>query len=513
MDAKVRPWHRMGAMETQRIKCKSFRLEYAMNKNKTKSFGFVLSICLVLIFGAPSQQASVSQAYTHTDLTDRVDELFKQWDRNDSPGAAVGIFKDGRIIYARGYGIANLEYSLPWTPQTPSRTGSISKQFVGMCIAILVEQGNLSLDENIQKYFPDWPDYNGQITLKHLLYHTSGVREYLILVELMGKPEGSGYVYTPNELVRTLARQKELNFKPGEMYSYSNSGYFLLSEIVSRVSGVKTSTYAKNNLFDPLGMKSSHFHDDPNKIVKNRAYGYSPKRGGGYRIDIVRLEVIGDLGVFTTIEDFLKWDQNFYKNKLGKGTQDLMETVLTKGKLNNGEEISYGFGLRIDNYRGLKTISHGGSAVGYQAQFMQFPGQKFSVAILSNLSNFPTGRIARQIADLYLADLFKEPPSTRERRRRKIPEAISLPESQLQEYTGKYYSDELDITYTFKLENTSLILELRETSHKLSPYANDSFGWQERKLDFTREEDNKITGFTLEEGIVKNMKFTKIDSE
>jgi CubicO group peptidase (beta-lactamase class C family) len=484
-----------------------------MNKNKKKFLGIVLLISFVLIFGASATQARVSQAYTHTDLTDKVDELFKQWDRNDSPGAAVGIFKDGRIIYARGYGIANLEYSLPWTPQTPSRTGSISKQFVGMCIAILAEQGKLSLDENIRTYFPDWPDYNGRITLKHLLYHTNGIREYLTLVELMGKPEGSGYVYTPSELVRTLARQKELNFKPGEMYSYSNSGYFLLSEIVSQVSGEKTSAFAKKYLFDPLGMKSSHFHDDPNKIVKNRAYGYSPKKEGGFRIDIVRLEVIGDLGVFTTIEDFLKWDQNFYKNKLGNGTQELIKTVLTKGKLNDGNELSYGFGLRIDNYRGLKTIGHGGSAVGYQAQYMQFPDQKFSIAILANLSNFPTGRIAGQIADLYLADLFKEPPSPRQRRRREIPEKISLPVSQLKEYAGKYYSDELDFTYTFKVENSDLILEIRETLYKLSPYAVDSFGWRGRKLDFNRDEENKITGLSLEEGIVKNVKFKRIDSE
>lgn len=482
-----------------------------MNKNKAKSFGFVLSIAFLLFFCVSTQQASVSQAYTHTDLTDRVDELFKEWDRNDSPGAALGIFKDGRIIYARGYGIANLEYSLPWTPQTPSQTGSISKQFTGMCIAILAEQGKLSLDDNIRKYFLDWPDYNGQITLKHLLYHTSGVREYLTLVELMGKAEGSGYVYTPKELVRTLLRQKELNFKPGEMYSYSNSGYFLLSEIVSQVSGEKTSTFAKKYVFDPLGMRNTHFHDDPNEIVKNRAYGYSPIKGEGFRIDEVRLKVIGDLGVFTTIEDFLRWDQNFYKNKLGKGTQELIRTMLTEGKLNNGEELSYGFGLRIDNYRGLKTINHGGSAVGYQAQFMQFPDQKFSIVILSNLSTFPTGRIAKQITDLYLADQFKEAPSTTQKRCCKIPEPISLPVSQLKEYIGKYYSDELDFTYTFKVENRNLILELRETSHLLSPYAIDSFGWQRRKLDFIRDKENRIIGFTLEEGIVKNMKFTKID--
>lgn len=484
-----------------------------MRKIKKKFLRLILTAYFLFIVSGSALQASGFQAYTHTDLTDQVDELFKKWDRNDSPGAAVGIFKDGRIIYARGYGIANLEYSLPWTPQTPSRTGSISKQFVGMCVAILAEQGKLSLDDNIQKYFPDWPDYTGPITLKHLLYHTSGVREYLTLVELMGKPEGSGYVYTPKELVRTLVRQKELNFKPGEMYSYSNSGYFLLSEIISQVSGEKTSAFAKKYIFDPLGIKNTHFHDDPNRIVKNRAYGYSPKEDGDYRIDIVRLEVIGDLGVFTTVEDFLKWDQNFYNNKLGKGTQDLIKTMLTKGKLNNGEELSYGFGLSLDNYRGLNTISHGGSAVGYQAQYMQFPDYKFSVVILSNLSTFPAGRIARQIADLYLADQFKEPPSQRRRRRRQIPEVISLPESQLKGYAGKYYSEELDFNYIFKVENASLVLELRETLHPLSPYAIDRFGWNGRTLEFIRDEENKIAGFTLEEGIVKNMKFTKTDSE
>jgi CubicO group peptidase (beta-lactamase class C family) len=380
-----------------------------------------------------------------------------------------------------------------------------------MCIAILAEQGKLSLDDNIRTYFPDWPDYDGQITLKHLLYHTSGVREYLTLVELMGKPEGSGYVYTPKELVRTLLRQKELNFKPGEIYSYSNSGYFLLSEIVSQVSGEKTSAFAKKYVFDPLGMRNTHFHDDPNEIVRNRAYGYSPLKGGGFRIDEVRLEVIGDLGVFTTIEDLLKWDHNFYANRLGRGTQELIKTMLTRGRLDNGEELSYGLGLRIDDYRGLKTISHGGSAVGYQAQFMQFPDQKFSIVILANLSTFPAGRIARQIADLYLADQFKEPPSTTPKRRPQTPEPISLPVSQLKEYAGKYYSDELDFTYTFKVEDRDLILELRETAHRLSPYAVDSFGWQGRKLDFIRDKENKIMGFVLEEGIIKNMKFTKID--
>lgn len=481
--------------------------------SKQKLFaGFVFCLSMALVFGVKTQTAVACQAYTHNALTDKVDEMFRQWDKDDSPGAAVGILKDGRIIYARGYGIANLEYTLPWTPQTPSRIGSISKQFIAMCIAILTEQGKISLDDNIRKYIPDWPEYNGSIKLKHMLHHTSGVREYLTLVELMGKPEGSGYVYTPKELVRTLSRQKELNFKPGDEYSYSNSGYFLLSEIVSRVSGMETSAFAKKYIFDPLGMNNTHFHDEPNMIVKNRAYGYSPKKEDGYRLDILRLKVIGDLGVFTTIEDFLKWDQNFYENKLGDGTQNLINMMQTRGKLNNGEVIPYAFGLNISHYGGLKLVSHGGSAVGYQAQYMQFPDQRFSVVILSNLSNFSPGQIARKIADLYLADQFTESPTPRQRQRPRgeMPKPVKLSSSQLQTYVGDYYSDELDITYALDLESNNLVLKLRETSSILTAYSTDNFGWGRKRLEFKRDREKRIIGFVLQAGRVKNLKFQKI---
>jgi len=483
-----------------------------MGCSKKLFIRLVFWVSFVLVLGVSTQKAMVYQVYTHNILTDKVDEMFKQWDKKNSPGAALGIFKDGRIIYARGYGIANLEYSLPWTPQTPSRTGSISKQFVAMCIAILAEQGKLSLDDDIRKYIPDWPEYNGPITLKHLLHHTSGVRDYLTLVTLIGKPEGSGYVYTPEELLRMLSRQKELNFKPGEKFSYSNSGYFLLSEIINRVSGMKTSSFAKKYIFGPLGMNSTHFHNDPNLIVKNRAYGYSPKKDGGYRLDILRLQVIGDLGVFTTIENFLKWDQNFYDNKLGNGTQNLINMMLTPGKLNNGKEIPYSFGLDIRNYRGLRTISHDGSAVGYLAYYIQFPDLRFSIVILSNLSSFDLDRIAKEIPDLYLADQFTKPPAPRHihRPRKKKPEPITLSLPQLIEYIGKYYSDELEIIYTLLVENNNLVLKLRETSNTLTPYSTESFGWGRRNLNFTRDGEKKITGFVLQAGRVKNLRFQKL---
>ncbi|MFC2164226.1 serine hydrolase domain-containing protein [Acidobacteriota bacterium] len=481
--------------------------------------GFALGLSFFLLIGFSPLSAGAHQAYTHTDITDKVDALFEQWDRKDSPGGALGIFKDGRIIYARGYGIANLEYSLPWTPQTPSRTGSISKQFIAMCVAILVEQGKLSIEDDIQKFLPGWPDYGEPIKIRHLLYHTSGIREYLTLVELLGKSEGSGYVYTPRELVDILSSQKELNFKPGEMYSYSNSGYFLLAEIISRVSGIKTSAFARKHIFGPLGMNNTHFHDNPNMIVKNRAYGYAQDKNGGYRLNILRLEVIGDLGVFTTVKDFLKWDQNFYENKLGKGTQDLIKTILTRGKLNNGKEIPYAYGLNTDHYRGLRTISHGGSAVGYQASYLQFPDQKFSVVILSNLSTFRPGRIAREIADLYLKAQFTEPPLSRQRQRpsrqKLTPISLSLP--QLKEYAGTYYSDELKINYVLTMENENLTLTLRDTPYNLKAYSLDNFVWQsfesEFELKFMRNKENDITGFKLQEGIVKNIEFKKVGEE
>ena len=353
--------------------------------------------------------SALGQAYPRTELTTQVDELFAEWDGEISPGAVVGIFMDGRIIYSKGYGVANLDYGIPITPQSVLRIGSISKQFVAMCIVILAEQGKLSFDDDIRAYLPEMPDYGKQITIRHLLHHTSGIREYLTLVDLIGKPEGSVFGYTTPELVDLLSRQQNLNFAPGDRFSYTNSGYFLLAEIVTRVSGLKASFFAQENIFKPLGMTHTRFYDDPNAIIQDQALGYSPRRDGGYRLDILRSEVIGDLGVITTIEDFLHWDNNFYENKLGAGTSELIATMFTRGRTDAGEELSYALGVEFGSYRGLNTMGHGGSAVGYVAEFLQFPEQKLSVVILSNLSSFSPGRLARQVANLYLAGQFSEP--------------------------------------------------------------------------------------------------------
>ena len=453
-----------------------------------------------------------AQTYPRTELTTQVDELFAEWDGEISPGAVVGIFMDGRIIYSKGYGVANLDYDIPITPQSVLRIGSISKQFIAMCIAMLAEQGKLSFDDDIRTYLPEMPDYGNQVTIRHLLHHTSGIREYLALVNLIGKPEGSVFGYTTRELVELLSRQQRLNFKPGSQFSYTNSGYFLLAEIVTRVSGMKASAFAQENIFEPLSMTQTRFYDDPNAIIRNQAFGYSPKRDGGYRLDILRSDVIGDLGVITTVEDFLHWDNNFYENKLGAGTKNLITMMFTRGRTSSGEDLSYALGLEFDSYRGLKTMGHGGSAVGYVAEFLQFPEQRFSVVILSNLSSFRPGRIARQVADLYLANQFSEAQASdeRDRTRPDAPEPVERLTPELEAFIGDFYSEELDFVYSFMVEGSSLQFEIRGSRMELLPLSEDQFGWGRRELNFFRDESGIVSGFTLDAGDVQDLNFQKI---
>ena len=466
----------------------------------------------VLVAWLLFSDSSSAQAYPRTELTIQVDELFAAWDGETSPGGVVGIFMDGRIIYSKGYGVANLDYDIPITPQSVLRIGSISKQFVAMCIAILAEQGKLSFDDDIRTYLPEMPDYGNQITIRHLLHHTSGIREYLALVNLIGKPEGSVFGYTTRELVELLSRQQKLNFEPGSQFSYTNSGYFLLAEIVTRVSGMKASAFAQENIFEPLSMTQTRFYDDPNAIIRNQAFGYSPKRDGGYRLDILRSDVIGDLGVITTVEDFLHWDNNFYENKLGARTKDLITMMFTRGRTSNEEELSYALGLEFDSYRGLKTMGHGGSAVGYVAEFLQFPEQRFSVVILSNLSSFRPGRLARQVADLYLADQLSEVQASdeRDRTRPDAPEPVERPTPELEAFIGDFYSEELDFVYSFMVEGSSLQFEIRGSRMELLPLSEDQFGWGRRELNFFRDESGIVSGFTLDAGDVQDLNFQKI---
>jgi CubicO group peptidase (beta-lactamase class C family) len=452
-------------------------------------------------------------------LFEKVDKLFVSWDKPDSPGCALGIIHDGKLIYARGYGMANLEHNIPISSKSIFRIGSTSKQFVAMCMALLEEEGKLSLDDNLRKFLPQMPKYSEGITIRHLIHHTSGIRDYLTLAEIAGLRDDD--YFTDAEVVDLLVRQKELNFKPGKQHLYSNSGYFLLSQIIKKVSGKSLREYADDKIFQPLGMTHTHFHDDHTEIVKNRASGYAPKKGGGYVISMTTLPMTGDGGVFTSVEDLFLWDQNFYDNKLGNSGQSLIEKVQAPGVLNSGEQLDYAFGLRIVNHKGLTLVGHGGAFVGFRADMIRFPDLKFSVICLANLSRFNPGVITRKVADIYLADLYLEKSEDWEKLEPKKPSSkgiskgdFQLTPEELQIYVGKYYSEELDTAYILRIKKGRLFLQ-QENPHKsypkaaLRPTSDDKFQVERFKLSFIRSEKKDIIGFRVNAGRVQNIFFEK----
>ena len=393
-----------------------------------------VAVAVCALEGATAVALPSNPTQTDKDsVSERVDKVFAQWDKPESPGCELAVIKDGQIVYKRGYGMANLEHNIPLSPASIMDTGSVSKQFTAVAIALLAEQGKLSLDDDIRKYLPEIPQYETPITIRHLIHHTSGLRDYLTLMALAGMRDDDHYV--DGEVMNLLARQKELNFKPGSEFLYSNSGYFLLSQIVKRASGKSLREFADSNIFKPLGMARTEFYDDHTEIVKNRAASYVPRKGGGFQIAATTLDMVGDGNVFTCVEDLFLWDQNFYHNKLGKGGPELINQTLTTGTLNNGEKIDYAFGLVAAQYRGLKIVEHGGAFIGYRAMTMRFPDQRFSVILQCNLGTMNPGNLARRVADIYLADQLKAEVN---RAGASDAKFIDLSEPELKDKTGAY---------------------------------------------------------------------------
>src|SRR6266403_2526199 len=308
------------------------------------------------------------------------------------------------MVYAKGYGLANVEQNVPITPQSVFDIGSTSKQFTAASILLLQKQSKLSINDDVRKYIPELPDYRQKVTILHLLNHTSGLRDYLTLMDLAGIHIDS--VTTDEDALQIVSRQQALNFAPGSDWLYSNTGFFLLSVIVKRVSEKTLREFAGENIFTPLAMTHTQFRDDHTSLIANRAMAYDAKeKAPGYRLNVSYFEQTGDGAVHTSVEDLLKWDENFYSGQIGG--KEFLSEVQEQGKLNTGKVLDYAKGLFIQDYRGLHTVSHGGSWGGYRAELLRFPEQHFSVACLCNLGSArPSGR-ARQVADIYLGSLMK----------------------------------------------------------------------------------------------------------
>jgi len=420
--------------------------------------------------------------------TREVDKLFAPWDKTTSPGAALAIIKDGEIIYKRGYGMAKLEDDLVMTPSKIFDIGSVSKQFTAACVALLALEGKLSLEDDVRQYIPELPVYGRPITLRHLLHHTSGLRDYNTLLSLAGfRPDSD--CPTVEEALEIICRQKGLNHPPGEEYSYTNTGYFLLGQIVERVSGKSLNQFAQERIFQPLGMKNTFFQDNHHQIIKNRASGYAPE-GENFRLEMSNWDEVGDGNVYTTVEDLYLWDQAFYNYKLGR---ELMDMLHTQGKLNNGQTIDYAFGLVIGSYRGLRTVSHSGSWAGFRASLIRFPEEKFSIICLSNLSTFNPAAISYKIADIYLADKFKE-----EIKKEKPQEirAFPLSERELREKCGNYKEIKFGLWLVLSLEKEKLKAQIGRQELLLTPVSQNTFqtwlGESPITLEFSRDEKGQI---------------------
>ncbi len=444
-------------------------------------------------------------------IAPRVDSVFSEYDRTDSPGCALGVIRNGELIYARGYGMANLDLGVAITPASVFRIGSTSKQFTAAAVVLAEQAGELSLDDDIREYLPEMPDYGRTITIRDLLHHTSGIRDYIGLMYLSGLREDDWF--TDDEVVAMVARQQATNFEPGSEFLYSNSGYFLISQIIKRASGLTLRHYAQEQIFRPLGMTHTHFHDDHKEIVANRASGYQPVRGGGFRISMTTLDMVGDGGVFTTVEDLLKWDRNFYEPRVGGA--DFVQTMLRRGMLTNGDTLSYALGLGHVTYRGLPTVRHGGAWVGFRAQMIRFPEQRFSVICLCNLATANPTRLAERVADVYLADLL-EPVEEREERggRRSESEAAEAPEysaAELAAFAGTYYSEELDADYRIYLEEGELRVQRgRGDPVPVRPTGTDEFEVEGAGVTFERDDHGRPESFVLDAGRVRGIRFLRV---
>jgi len=525
-----------------------------------------------------------------------IDSIFAKWDKPGVPGCTLGIMKDGKLIYARGYGMANLEYGIRNTSNSVFRIGSTSKQFTAACIIRLAEQGKLSLDNTLDKFYPEFPAYAEKITIRHLLNHTSGIRDYLILSYLKGL--GDDDYYTDDDVMQWLTHQTELNFQPGEEHLYSNSGYWLLGQIVNKAAGMPMADYAAKEIFKPLGMNNTHFHTDHTQIVKKRASGYEPD-GAGYKICMTTLGLIGDGGVFTTVNDLKKWDDAYYKSDVL--SRRFWNMMTERGILNNGDTLDYACGLVVSTHKGLKTISHGGAFVGYRTQLLRFPEQHFSVAILTNRADANPSRMAYKVADIFLADKYTDKTEKQPAKKQNEPatkpdviftlkqltgtfsiepgvdmelkikndtlnitqlwnnssynvvakngntyqipgeasisfvfselkdgiahvmtihqnggkavcqrkKEVDLSGIDLADYAGNYYSTELDVTYIITLADNSLKLKIRNHERAdMNIIDVDQYSSNGTILRFSRQND-KVSGFYLDAGRVKNLGFVK----
>jgi CubicO group peptidase (beta-lactamase class C family) len=410
-----------------------------------------------------------------------VDELFQKMDTTVTPGCALAVVKDGRILYERGYGMADLDHNIPITPATVFHVASMSKQFMAASIVLLAQEGKLSLDDPVRKYIPELPDFGVPITIRQLIHHTSGLRDQWDLLGLAGWRYSLDLI-TDEDVLHVMSRQRDLNFPPGSRHLYSNTGYTLLAQIVKRVSGQSFREFTTSHIFEPLQMNNTRFRDDHAEVIKNIAYGYQPTKDA-FLISITNFDTVGATSLLTTVEDLALWDENFYHPKVGG--PKLIQQLQERGKLNNGEQLDYAFGLVIGTYRGLATVDHAGGDAGYRSDMIRFPDQHFTAECLCNTAAADPSQLTRKVADIYLANEMKPAEATRVNDEK----GVQLTAEQLKTKAGTYLNAENEdvLRITIKGDKLQAGFGTGEQSYEMKAVNDNHFRLLIAPVDLTFE--------------------------
>lgn len=371
-----------------------------MHRVRASVLAFAILVCASGSLDAQRGGRGGAVSNAPVPLATTADRIFAQFNSTHTPGCAVGVRQGGRDLLMRGYGMADLETNSPITPQTIFESGSVAKQFTATAILLLVKDGKLSLDDPVRKHVPELPEYPRPLLVRHLLSHTSGLREWSNLVALAGWPRGTR-VHTQQDLLDAVVAQKSLNYPVGDFYSYTNSGFALLPTIVERVSGMPFTQFSSARIFGPLGLMNTRWRDDFKTVVPGRAQAYS-RAGDGWELDMPFENVHGPGGLLTTVSDWLRWNDHLDAKTLGA---DVVASLETRAVLTSGRTISYARGVTVGQYRGTREVQHSGSTGGYSTFLARYPEKALSIAVLCNAAGAPATGFTRQLADAVIPDL------------------------------------------------------------------------------------------------------------
>jgi CubicO group peptidase (beta-lactamase class C family) len=460
-----------------------------------------------LLLATIALPASLSAQAQTRDLTPLVNRVFARWDSTTGPGCAVGIDRAGAPRYTRAFGEADLEYDIPNKPETIFEAGSISKQFTAAATVLLALDGKLKLEDDVRKYVPELPTYERTITIRHLLNHTSGIRDWGEIAGLAGWPRESR-VHTHDHVLDILSRQRALNYPPGDRYSYTNSGYNLLAIIVGRVSGQPFATFSRERLFKPLGLTSTQWRDDFRRVVKGRAQAYSREAGGGpWELEMPFENVHGNGGLLTTVSDLLTWTAMLEKPT--PAWKPMVDSLHVRGVLTKGDTITYALGLVVSDYRGVPMVEHSGATAGYRAELRRFPGKGLAVAVLCNAASANPVLYASQLVDSVIAPALG-PVAAAPQRPRPDSSTWRPSATDLAAYAGTYYSPDVETAFEVSVTNGALTLFRRPAMRSpLRPTSTDSFAGFSNRVWFTRDASGRVTALHVGGGRAYDVVFER----